>query len=211
MELDFECAVCKCSMDTAPFDEKAEEGMEKDCYRLSCKHAFHASCIIQSLRIAGKGCPVCRNGGTQEQSTFITVFATASDEESEDEEVAQAALVTERLLQHLHSSHVTVRARKQNLNSSIKNYNIFRDKLRQERKEYLKKAMKEFRQKRFKDLMVKKEQVKVNLEAYHHAIKDAVGEGVFDLMNIDELLKQPTQPFQSVRHQDPMRASFWHG
>jgi Zinc finger, C3HC4 type (RING finger) len=212
MEMDFDCAVCKCSMDVKPFDEDAEEGIAKDCYRLPCKHAFHASCIIQSLRISGKNCPVCRNGSPEASPPIISIFAMA-DETDDDEEIemTEAAMVTERLLHHLHSSHVAIRARKQNLNLAVKQFNIFRDKLRQERKMHLKQAMKEFRRKRFKDLLVKKQQVKSALDQYHASIKEEVGEDVFELMTVDELLKQPTQGFQSVRHQDPLRSSFWHG
>jgi DNA-binding protein Fis len=200
-------------MDVLPFDESKEEGLENNCYRLSCKHAFHTSCIIQSLRITGKACPVCRSG-SQEQP-ILSIFATSTFENDSDGEetieLTEAEVVTQRLLQHLHSSHVQIRSRKQNLNAAVKSFNIFRDTLRKERKAYLKKAMKEFRQKRFKDLMVKKSQVASALEQYHTAIKNEVGNDVFELMDVEELLKQPVQPFQSVRHQDPLRASFWHG
>lgn len=206
MELDNDCAICKSSMVCLPYDEKAEEGIIDDCYRLPCKHAFHAHCLVQSLRTSGKNCPICRNSNETESSLPLIRVSIDDIIEPIDEE---QELLT-RLLNHLHSTNPLIRAAKQNLNHSVKSYNIFRDKLRQEKKVHLKQAMKDFRNKRFKDFNVKKQQVQYTLEQYHNVLKHEVGTDVFQLMNLDELLKQPVGNFYSVRHQDPMRSSFWH-
>lgn len=207
-----DCAICKTIMPCLSYDEKSEEGITQDCYRLSCKHAFHAMCLVQSLRISGKSCPTCRNcNETNNSSSSIPIIHISIDDDLEADNIDdENEIVLNRYLNYLHSTNPLIRAAKQNLNQSMKSYNMFRDKLRHEKKLHLKKAMLDFRLKRFKDFNVKKQQVQLSLNQYHQSLKNEVGNDVFQLMNLEELLKQPTGAFHSVRHQDPMRTSFWH-
>jgi len=77
-ETDNECTICKCDMASVRGYREGHntEGLEMDCYRLSCGHAFHAHCIVQSLRYGNNLCPVCRNNGGSSGSRAANVTVT---------------------------------------------------------------------------------------------------------------------------------------
>lgn len=213
-----ECVICKAHMHVQAFDDSAVEGSDKDCFRLSCKHAFHTQCLVQSLRTVGKNCPVCRDSGTAsaaatESNNVLTISISLDEEESfEDNEQQEVDMFAARLLHSLNSSNVVVRAAKHALNDSIKAYNVFRDKLRQERRQRIAAAMREFRQRRFKDFCAAKERVKQSLDTYHDKVRTELQMSldVFEFSNVREVLKQQSNVLYSVRRQDPMRSTFWH-
>jgi hypothetical protein len=211
-----ECSICKCDMDVDPFDAAASEGLcGTDCFRLKCKHAFHATCVIQSLRAAGAGCPVCRDGGENARGGATRIiFEMQLDDDEED----QAAEDAERnfLDQVVHSLNTTsqaVMAAKRNLNQSVKAYNIFRDKLRKERKQVLQTAMREFRARRYQEFRKVRDNTSQALSSYHQELRRHLGnlsEEDLEFSTPEEFLRQPVHMGSSVRHQDPMRLSFWH-
>jgi len=203
-----ECAICKSDMDVDPFDAAASEGLcGTECFRLSCKHAFHATCVVQSLRAAGSGCPVCRDGAVQANSGRI-IFEMQFDDEEDDEEEQ----FVDRVVHALNSTSPSVAAAKRVLNQSVKEYNIFRDKLRRERKRVLVAAMRDFRSRRYHDFQAIRRRTAQALDNYHTQLRNELGVTPDDLhfSTPDELLRQPLHMGSSVRHQDPMRLSFWH-
>lgn len=210
-----ECAICKCDMNVNVFEDAAEEGdCGEHCFRLPCKHAFHTACLVKSLRSVGKSCPVCRdNGGANAGGPMIISIdlELPEDEEEQDDDELDMEVFTHRLLQTLNSSNLQVRAAKQNLNQSIKEYNVFRDKLRRERRQRVVEAMAELRKRQWKNFLTKKHRVRLALQAYNREVQQQIqAPENFVWSNVDELLTQANTLSGSVRRQDPMRRSFWH-
>jgi hypothetical protein len=196
--MDEECAICKDPMGLKTFDDSAEEGLENTCYRLSCKHAFHATCIIGSLRASGSTCPICRDGEAPPPQTFGWVVDDASSETTNPE--------NERLLD-LQNVNPQVRAAASNLNRSVKAFNIFRDRLRSHRRKALALAMRDFRAKYDRPFRMEKERVRQTLNTYRSAVH--ASDSSIELVDIAGLLQQDNT-HASVRRQDPMRTSFWY-
>lgn len=54
------CTICFENISVPVFrDGRTEISVENDCSRLTCGHAFHTKCLIQSLHLT-RGCPLCR-------------------------------------------------------------------------------------------------------------------------------------------------------
>lgn len=213
MEEDTECSICRCDMNALVFDSAGVEGVcAKECFRLSCKHAFHIQCLVTSLRSSGTGCPICRDGSSaaaprNPARIYFEMEMEAPEEFPEEEEFLN------RVLHALNSSNPRVMATKRTLNSSLKAYNLLRDKLRQERKKVVSVAMREFRARRHPDFVAMRQRVEQALKAYHDQIRAEVGGvDVEDLhfVGVEDMLRQSEHPGSSVRRQDPMRLSFWH-
>ena len=183
--------ICKDPMSVKPYDDK-EEGLENDCFRLSCKHAFHATCIISSLR-ANSSCPVCRDGEAPPPSSLFTFEIPLSDDE-------------DNTLVELQSRTPQIQTAASNLNRSVKAYNIMRDKLRSERRKSLAIAMRDFRAKNRRRFEVEKERVRQSLDTYKRQVDSVAPE--IEVVDLDELLKQQNTHAPN-RHQDPMLTSFW--
>ena len=197
------------------FDAAGSEGVcGTDCFRLSCKHAFHSQCLVTSLRSAGTGCPVCRDGnGAAGPRNPARIYFEMEMEAGGDEETTEEDEFLDRVLHALNSTNPRVIATKRTLNQSVKAYNLLRDSLRHERKKALTVAMRDFRARRHRDFLQMRQRVEQSLKAYHDQIRLEVG-GLeledLQFAGVEDMLRQIEHPGSSVRRQDPMRLSFWH-
>jgi len=124
------CGICLEFMTTESYnantseDDKIDE-KDTNCIRLKCGHAFHVSCTIESFR-SSNSCPMCFE----------------SDEESEDmtEEISEM----ENLRKQLQTTNKTVQRARQKLNVSLRQYNVYADFLRSERKKFIRNSLKLF-------------------------------------------------------------------
>jgi hypothetical protein len=134
------------------------------------------------------------------------------DDDDDDSEGDEHDDFLDRVVTALNTSSPRVMAARRTLNQSVKKYNIFRDKLRRERKRALQSAMRDFRKERYAEFRAIRQQTAQALEAYHTQLRSELGVAAEDVefSTPDELLRQPAQMGSSVRHQDPMRLSFWH-
>jgi len=196
--MDEECVICKETMGLKTFDDASDEGLEDNCYRLSCKHAFHATCIIGSLRVSGSTCPICRDGAPPPPSQIFSFQFEESESETTNTE-------NDRLIE-LQNRNPQVRAAATNLNRSVKSFNIFRDKLRSHRRKSLAIAMREFRNKYSRAFRLEKERVRQSLHTYRTAVH---ADSPIEIVDIKGLLEQDNT-HAAVRRQDPMRTSFWY-
>jgi hypothetical protein len=132
--------------------------------------------------------------------------------EFDDEEDNEEEQFVDRVVQALNTTSPRVAAAKRILNQSVKEYNIFRDKLRRERKRVLVAAMRQFRAQRYTDFQAMRRRTAQALEDYHTQLRSELGVMPEDLhfSTPNELLRQPLHMGSSVRRQDPMRLSFWH-
>lgn len=193
-----ECAICKEAMSVETFQESAEEGLYDDCFRLPCKHAFHAACIIGSLRASGSTCPICRDGSPPPVATHVFEFEVDTVSTNSDND----------RLNDLQSRDRRVQAGASNLNRAVKSFNIFRDKLRSIRRKTLAVAMREFRTKYKRGFALEKERVRQALASYTATVNAATSEPI-ELVDIDGLIRQPNT-HASMRKQDPSVLSFWY-
>jgi hypothetical protein len=72
--------------------------------------------------------------------------------------------------------------------------------------------MREFRKQRYNEFRAVRQQTAQALDAYHAQLRAELGVSADDVefATPEELLRQPLHMGSSVRHQDPMRMSFWH-
>jgi len=214
-----ECTICKCTMTVPSFDAACVEGASEggNCFRLPCKHAFHATCLVQSLRSSSNMCPVCRDTGMQ-AAPDDEIYRTRRERvnhsaiEDDDEDVDQTQDFAARVLHSLESSNPRVIAAKRCLMDNIRAYNLMRDRLRHERRRAIASAMHEFRQMHLRDFHASKRRVSDSLDAFHNQVRQEMNAGVEDLQfsSVVEVLRQQGGILHSVRHQDPTRISFWH-
>jgi hypothetical protein len=74
-------------------------------------------------------------------------------------------------------------------------------------------AMREFRARRFQQFQSVRQQTAHALRDYHNQLRAQLGhisQEDIQFSSAEELLRQPLHMGSSVRHQDPMRLSFWH-
>jgi hypothetical protein len=187
-------------MKVETFLETAEEGLTGDCFRLSCKHAFHAACIISSLRASGSTCPICRDG-EEAPTTFQFQFVEEVEEEEPNRE-------NNEILTAQQSRDVRVQASASNLNRSVKSFNIFRDELRASRRKTLAVAMREFRNKHQRGYKKQRERVRQALASYSATVNAALPEPI-ELVDLNDILSQDNS-HASVRKQDPTKLGFWY-
>ena len=200
-----ECTICKCGMSVPSFDPSLPEGPSEDCFRLPCKHAFHAGCLVQSLRSSSNMCPVCRDTGGGPAGPEPLMLESESEEEEE-------ANFADQVLQSLESSNPRVLAAKRSLMSNVKAYNLMRDRLRQDRRRAIASAMHEFRRRHLREFYIAKQRVADALDLYHSRVRSELHVNPEDMQfpNVQDVLRQQGGFMHSVRRQDPMRLSFWH-
>lgn len=152
---------------------------------------------------------MCRDGAEARGPSRIVFEMQLDDDDDEDE---RADAFVDEVIQALNTSSARVMAAKRSLNQSMKAFNVFRDKLRQERKRAVQGAMREFRSRRFREFMAVRQHTEAALNQYHDQLRSELGVRAEDVQfaTADEFLRQPLHPGSSVRHQDPMRLSFWH-
>lgn len=195
-----ECAICKEAMSVETFQETADEGLSDDCFRLSCKHAFHAACIISSLRASGATCPICRDGAEAPAPVHLFEFEVTRSVVSEDPDI--------EILNTLQSRDQRVQASASNLNRSVKSFNIFRDQLRSARRKTLAVAMRDFRNRHQRAFKIEKERVRQALASYSSTVNAALPEPI-ELVDLNGLVGQDNS-HASVRKQDPTKLGFWY-
>lgn len=132
--------------------------------------------------------------------------------EMEDDQEPPVDDFVDQVVQSLNTSNVRVMAAKRSLNQSVKAFNVFRDKLRQERKRAIHGAMRDFRARRFREFLAMRQRTEAALNTYHNELRAQLGVQAADLQfaTAEEFLRQPLHAGSSVRRQDPMRLSFWH-
>lgn len=156
---EFTCSICLNGMHTSVFldsrasnavageavsSAEAEDHLDADdptCARLSCGHAFHANCILKSLRLHGPSCPSCRN---EPENPRLEELRQAVEEQQDLDTTAD--LIFARMYRM--PSVKALRTRHNQLREN------FRDKcqaLSKERKEVVRKALAEFRDKHRKN------------------------------------------------------------
>ena len=174
--MESECTICKCEMSAQGFKDTGEEGLEGDCYRLKCKHAFHAHCLIQSLRFGNNLCPVCRNNGgssgSQTANVTVTIHRNAANDDleiqvnnlNEIEEDADTMTVNSAYIRYeeyemnpvisqIRSSHRPTQISRSNLRRALGRYNVWRDSLRADRRRRLQETISRFRRERYHEFI----------------------------------------------------------
>jgi len=208
-----ECAICKEEMKVQEYDASKEDGMEDNCFRLQCHHAFHTECIVSSLRI-GPSCPICRDQLVQTREP-INFFSLVEEDDDENQEIQQEYSQAIQIMDRKES----VRHARRQYNSSITRFNICKNSLRKTRRDYIKKAMLEFKKKHYAPLQALVQDVRNQHDTLIQMEKDSFieqqGQEEYDsaswktLHESDLDFKEQAAAHYSVRHHDPMRKSFW--
>jgi len=138
-------------MSCLAYDAEAEQGGQVGGgFRLSCKHAFHEQCVLIAFRTsASTACPCCRN--TEGSALHVvtrgrfSLQVTELHEESEEEVDMMELMDNDTVLKKIRTSNAEVKTLRKELKEMRKEYNVFRDTLRKTRKDYIRKALKHFR------------------------------------------------------------------
>ena len=145
-----ECAICIEPMNTEKFIaiENGEDQIDENdssCVRLKCGHAFHICCSIGSFR-SGLLCPSCREAVPQQEFEIFLLEDTVISEDTMTQNV-DTIRSTQRI------KDCKVREARRKLNKSKKTYNILCEKLRNERKQIIKKVLRDFRLQRHSEYL----------------------------------------------------------
>lgn len=154
-----ECAICKERQHVAAFRDGGAEGVEGACYRLPCGHAFHTACLVPSLRFGNASCAVCRAVGNAAARATLRVELRNSgpvahlifDDDDEDSASASDLFSLHDAYManpHVHAVRCTdarVIAANRRLRGALRDYHVWRDRLRAERRARLQEAMRAFR------------------------------------------------------------------
>ena len=135
------CPICQFPMSVALFDAASAAGGSGDTVRLSCHHAFHGHCIVESLRLAGTACPVCRDG--QQETNYEQIFMDVFNEMDVDD--ASTVIHTDDLLDDIRSRNHDIQRERSAINTELTRYNVWKDRLRHRRKAVLEESMRGFR------------------------------------------------------------------
>ncbi len=172
-------------MPVPEYDHTKMGGNEGECVRLPCHHAFHSYCIVESLRQAGTGCPICRDGATQ-TNRLAEIFDALGFDEEED---ATEESIDDDLMHDIRSRHPEVKRKRTAFHKLIKQYNVHKDALRHRRHLHLSLAMNEFR---------KKEQPRVR--AFQREVN----------ASIRELIRLETSEYARRSSQETLEATPWY-
>jgi hypothetical protein len=225
---DRQCAICQEQMNCLSFSPTLEQGQEGDSFRLSCKHAYHSSCVLLAFRTsASTACPCCRNTGASTSSQIVTrgrysLHITEVDEESEEEtEIDMFEIMDNDVnLRRVRCSNQQVKSLRHELKDLRKEYNIFRDQLRNKRRACIKKSLKEFRdENRDSYRKLRQRLLDKAIEVYEKeksSFIELTSEMEYDSMPWKELheLEKGEKYFKiqsgETRHTDPYNSSFWY-
>jgi hypothetical protein len=225
-EKDCICAVCQCEMTTEAFSQPASSGPEGDAFRLSCKHAFHSSCILFAFRTSSStACPCCRN--TEGTSTtyirrgFSLQITELGEESEESEEVDMLELMdNDPCLRLIRTGNETVKIKRKQFKETHKSYNVYRDMLRNKRKDHVKKALKQFRTQHREEFRAKQTLLIQHATDLYEAEKTAY-------INLTSAERYEAVPWKEVHEQekegiqfkvnrvesrktDPWNSAFWY-
>jgi hypothetical protein len=224
MDEDKLCVICQTTMECLAFDAQAEQGeQEGGGFRLSCKHAFHSQCALIAFRTSSStACPCCRNteGVTQTITRGrFSLQVTEFEEEEENEVDMEDLMNSDLILRKVRTTDDSVKRKRGELKIMKKEYNLFRDSLRKLRREYVSKALKEFRleyRNAFRDMqnqLVEKASEVVDKEVESYC--NETSREVYDALPWKELHEfergnQFKITSSDVRHTDPWNSSFWY-
>ena len=227
LENEKQCAICQEQMNCLSFNAGLEQGQEGESFRLSCKHAFHSSCILLAFRTLGStACPCCRNTGVMGGSQVVTRgrfslhITEIDDEEEEESEIDMMEVMDNDVtLRQVRCSNPEVKFLRRQLKDCKKEYNIFRDQLRQKRRTCIKKALKEFRD-GHRDIYRGLRQRLVNRA---HDVYEQEKEAFIALTSSEEYDTKPWKELHvaertgyqfkvlnETRHTDPWNSAFWY-
>ena len=130
-------------MPVAEYDFTKLAGNEGECVRLPCHHAFHSYCIVESLRQAGTGCPICRDGAQEVPTNRLAEIFEALGVEEEEEDTT--VTIDDDLMHDIRSRHPEVKRRRTTFHKLVRQYNVHKDALRYRRRLHLSLAMAQFR------------------------------------------------------------------
>jgi hypothetical protein len=201
-------------MSVPEYDHTKMGGNEGECVRLPCHHAFHSYCIVESLRQAGTGCPICRDGAQQTNRLAEIFDALGFD----DEEDATDESIDDDLMHDIRSRHPEVKRKRTAFHKLMKQYNVHKDALRHRRRVHLSLAMNEFRKKEQPRVQAFQREVNasirelIRLETSEYARRSSQEtleatpwyEGYMDAAN-GEYLRES----MSERRHDPINPAFW--
>jgi len=223
---DQQCAICQEQMNCLSYNSSLEQGQEGESFRLSCKHAFHSSCILLAFRTLGStACPCCRNTGVMSGSQVVTrgrfsLHITEIEDDEEESEVDMMEVMdTDVTLRKVRCSNPEVKFLRRQLRECKKEYNIFRDQLRHKRRNCIKKALKEFRDEQ-RDIYRAIRQRLVNRA---HDVYEKEKEAFIVLTSLEDYENKPWKELHlaerdgyqfkvqnETRHTDPWNSSFWY-
>lgn len=237
--MESECTICKCEMSAQGFKDTGDEGLEGDCYRLKCKHAFHAHCLIQSLRFGNNLCPVCRNNGgssgSQAANVTVTIHRNAANDDLEiqvnnlngNEEDADTMTVNSAYIRYeeyemnpvisqIRSSHRPTQISRANLRRALGRYNVWRDSLRADRRRRLQETISRFRRERYHEFISRMEDVHQafcnaqRVERAEYTNRATAPLPEFDITPRDLVIERPSEFGEySTRRHDPCNRRFW--
>jgi len=179
------CAICATGMPVPEYDHTKLGGNEGECVRLPCHHAFHSYCIVESLRQAGSGCPICRDGAPQ-TNRLAEIFEALGFEEEDD---TTELTIDDDLMHDIRSRHPEVKRKRTAFHKLIKQYNVHKDALRHRRHVHLSIAIEQFR---------KKEQPRI--KAFQHQVRACIR----DLVHIE------TGEYARRSSQETLEAAPWY-
>lgn len=221
------CAICQSQMNSLAFFADGEQGTDGDAFRLSCKHAFHPSCILLAFRTSSStACPCCRNTEGVSNVQVVTrgrfslhVTEMMEDTEEEEEVDMTELMNSDPILKKIRCGNESIKCMRKNYKDARKTYNIFRDLLRQKRKEYLKIALKEFRCKyrnEYRELQFMVIQKAKDLyEAEKTVYIEETSQEIYDVKPwIDAHKEESFAKLKIIgsetRHTDPYNSTFWY-
>lgn len=209
-----DCGICIETMKTESFVSPTNKDdaddlidlKDKECIRLRCGHAFHASCILCALR-SGAGCPTCREGPSRYNY----------DEEFYLEEDSALVQRLDAEISLIRSRSQRVRKARHTLNRHGKEYRILCDKLRWERNACIKKALVNFRLKNRALYVESAEEVRNSLAnvkniEFKELASKATSEELEEYSNsIDDYVAKEYMRCNDVTAMDPISRKFWRG
>lgn len=205
-------------MPVSEYDFTKVGGNEGECVRLPCHHAFHSYCIVESLRQAGTGCPICRDGAQPQPDVPNLVMEIFDALGYEDETTTSDITIDDDLMHDIRSRHPEVKRKRTAFHKLVKQYNVHKDALRYRRRLRLSLAMSQFRRTEQPRIRAFQHEVHacirdlVQLETNEYARRSSreVLEatpwyaGYMEAMNGDYLHEATSE-----RRHDPMNPAFW--
>lgn len=223
MELEFEkeedggaahpskfCSVCQSDLCVDSFSSLEDaKGLHGDSFRLPCGHAFHASCIIESLRFSSN-CPTCRHSGgasgaahgsnteiriTMHRNQLMITAGGEGDGSSSsssgewNELLAQEQWDANPLVKQVRCSHVPTQVARRNLRGALARYNQWRDEIRGVRRRALAAALTRLRRERYREFQVHTAAVGLALRQLARVERSEVARRIAERGHGSELLR----------------------
>lgn len=222
-----ECLICISPIATPqfippnPLVEKPEDCVDKQdigCLRLGCGHAFHSECITSAFR-RGIGCPTCRE--TLLQTTHTVQVSLDLEDEEEEEETEPMYLIMDAKRSQLRTCNNNVKSARHLLNIQLRKYRVLAEKLRMERRDVIRKALKPLNTDRKAEFNAAYSNVQSALQKVMHVEKNELhklgGEiSAFSEQYFKEIKNSDYNPKELVSCSDylapdPIHKKFWKG